>query len=846
MKRKYLLVIIAILLLTPFILKKSLANENDVLTSNTYVINNNAIYAIPTSSNFNAKELLRNIESIDKIEIYNTNNEIINNNDSVWTGYRLKTSNITYNIVVLGDVTGDGSISLGDVSALYNHYKNNRLLNALKLEAGLLTKNNNVTLGDVSKLYNYYKGKKPFTYYTSEDIDSINNYIEQAIQYKINNPNSNKIGTNIINELNISDKTDSDQIVITKDNKVELAFLRNNFCYRKSALSDEIEIIEGKLCKADIINYPSNSGQLHISGSNIIDDNNHEVLLRGTTIPTVYSLTDDNPSKNSTSSIESLHTLRNWGANCVRIFAPADNGYAPGFNNNPDEFITQLKKIIDMAIENDMYVVVNWDPARNDGASFTEQARDCLTRIANLYPNDPHIIYEIWNEPESVNTWEQVSMHADAVIPSIRAISPNAIILVGSPGFDSQVLNIEEHLLNYDNIMYTYHTYMGTFRGENIERLIELKEKGIPVFISEWGCMSVEANTRLVFDELAEAYAKIAYKNKISNLLFAFGESEDYDNPWGNKYGIVLTGKWEAELPNRILKINGKFMKTALSNNYQDFKTNLLRVNNNANGRDYRSDEYREKIISIEFKTTLNIPSEAVKTWDLSQVQDESIIGYLLPTANNMYKLIIAANGPINAPSNSDYLFSRMPNLENINFDGFTTKYVVKLNHIFDGDSKIETLDVSNFDTTFFRELWAAFGSCTNLKNVNLNEWNLDRVDSIGDMFWGCKNLESIDLTNWNVEKVKNLSKMFYNNTKLKTVNLSTWNPNKITTIKEMFKGCTSLENVDISLLNIDENTDVTDALNNVKENSTFIVKNQYIVDKLQPTTTTNVNYYIK
>ena len=44
-------------------------------------------------------------------------------------------------------------------------------------------------------------------------------------------------------ELNVKEKQDSDQIVVTSDGKVEAAFLRNNFCYRKSANSEEIEII---------------------------------------------------------------------------------------------------------------------------------------------------------------------------------------------------------------------------------------------------------------------------------------------------------------------------------------------------------------------------------------------------------------------------------------------------------------------------------------------------------------------------------------------------------------------------------------------------------------------------
>ena len=389
--------------------------------------------------------------------------------------------------------------------------------------------------------------------------------------------------------------------------------------------------------------------------------------------------------------------------------------------------------------------------------------------------------------------------------------------------------------------------YMNSCRGSVLERLVEQIDAGVPIIVSEWGSMSIERNTRLVYDELAESTAKIFYKHKISNLLFSFGTSNDYDDPYGNKYGIVLTGKWEDELPNRILKINGKFMKSALSNNYDDFKTNLLRINHESSGRDYRSDEWKDKIVSIEFKTTLNVPSNAVIEWDLSQVQDNSIIGYLLPTnTQDRYKLVITANGDINAPSNSDYLFARMSNLETINFDGFTTKYVDKLNHMFDGDTKLSSLDLTGFDTTLFREFWGMFGSCSSLKNLDISNWVITKVNSIGDMFYGCSSLESIDLSNWTMGNAKSFNGLFYNCTKLKTINISSWAPESITTVRRMFTGCSSLEYVDMRNMIGNNETEVLEALKGVKNGAVFVVKNQDVAQALGSTTSSTIDFQIK
>ena len=828
-----------------FVVKVSFSS-NEILTSDTYRIDNNTLYAVPTANNFIGEELLRNVESIDKIELYNTNNEKIEKEETVKTGYKLKTSNVTFDIVVLGDVTGDGAINFGDVSKLYNTYKKRTTLEGNFLQAGRLTNNSNISFGDISKLYNFYKGNSPFSYYSDSDISDVRNYINQAKAYIKNHPNSNKVGSNIIDELSVNGKVDSDQIVVSSDSKVEAAIMRNNFCYRKSANSDEIEIIEGKLCRANVTSFPSNSGHLHITGSKIYDENNHEVVLHGASIPTITSLTAENPTTNGITNLNSLHSLRNWGANVVRLFAAADNHYSPPFIGNEDAFVRQYKKIIDMAIESDMYIVVNWDGARNNGASFTNEAVDFFNRIASAYPDDPHIIYEIWNEPEDVgvNTWEDVHNHANAVIPVIRNKSPNSLILVGTPGWDYHALFTQGHELSYNNIMYVFHLYMNSCRGNILEKLVEQIDEGVPIIVSEWGSMSIERNTRLVYNELAESTAKIFYKHKISNLLFSFGTSNDYDDPYGNKYGIVLTGKWEDELPNRILKINGKFMKSALSNNYDDFKTNLLKINHESSGRDYRSDEWKDKIVSIEFKTTLNVPSNAVIEWDLSQVQDNSIIGYLLPTnTQDRYKLVITANGEINAPSNSDYLFARMSNLETINFDGFTTKYVDKLNHMFEGDTKLSSLDLTGFDTTLFREFWGMFGSCSSLKNLDISNWVITKVNSIGDMFYGCSSLESIDLSNWTMGNAKSFNGLFYNCTKLKTVNISSWAPESITTVRRMFTGCSSLEYVDMRNMVGNNETEVLEALKGVKNGAIFVVKNQDVAQALGSTTSSTINF---
>ena len=173
-----LLIIIIFVVATSLVVSFSYSLSTSV-ESDEYVIKNNIIYAVPTTFEYKVAELLSKLKNSD-VEVYNSDNKLLDMGDNVGTGYKLKSANNTYDIVVLGDITGDGNISLGDVSKLYNYYKGNSVLSDLDKESCKLTNSNTVNLGDVSKLYNYYKGNKAFTYYSynkdilsEEEIESL-------------------------------------------------------------------------------------------------------------------------------------------------------------------------------------------------------------------------------------------------------------------------------------------------------------------------------------------------------------------------------------------------------------------------------------------------------------------------------------------------------------------------------------------------------------------------------------------------------------------------------------------------------------------------------------------------
>ena len=221
------------------------------------------------------------------------------------------------------------------------------------------------------------------------DLQSINGYVDAANNYylkaQMNESLYDTLGSNIIDKLSIKGEKLNGSIVVTNDGKVELAIVKNDKCYRKSALSSNIEILERNACNINSKAYVSNNGQLHVCGRNLCNRNNNVVRLIGAS------------ASGMTSEInkKSLHTLKNWGANVVRIFVTANVSFTQSYIGNEENYLKTIKQMIDDAIYNDLYVIVNWDPARNNGNPFTDKAVEMFMNIATTYKNDPHVIYEM-------------------------------------------------------------------------------------------------------------------------------------------------------------------------------------------------------------------------------------------------------------------------------------------------------------------------------------------------------------------------------------------------------------------------------------------------------------------
>ena len=72
-------------------------------------------------------------------------------------------SNMTLDVKLhlIGDVTGDGNVNMGDISKLYAHIRNTApITDAYQLLCGNATDDNTVNMGDISAIYSHIKGTK--------------------------------------------------------------------------------------------------------------------------------------------------------------------------------------------------------------------------------------------------------------------------------------------------------------------------------------------------------------------------------------------------------------------------------------------------------------------------------------------------------------------------------------------------------------------------------------------------------------------------------------------------------------------------------------------------------------
>lgn len=222
-------------------------------------------------------------------------------------------------------------------------------------------------------------------------------------------------------------------------------------------------------------------GALRVDGSALVDENDEVVSLRGVSSHGIEWF----PRYLNGSAMQ---TLKEWGANVQRIAMYTDT--QTGYIREPEENLNYLYMGIESALSADMYVIVDWHILEDgDPNQYANEAVKFFREISKHYGNNPALIYEICNEPNGDTSWEDIRRYASRVIPEIRKNAPDAVILVGTPKFCTDLSGPMESPLAYNNIMYSMHRYIDVSEEEPCDNYLinKVVSSGLPVFVSEWG-----------------------------------------------------------------------------------------------------------------------------------------------------------------------------------------------------------------------------------------------------------------------------------------------------------------------------------------------------------------------
>jgi hypothetical protein len=151
------------------------------------------------------------------------------------------------------------------------------------------------------------------------------------------------------------------------------------------------------------------------------------------------------------------------------------------------------------------------DPALQQqlaNGQYIDAAVQMWTSVAQLYANDPAILYDSWNEMHDISpqTWQR---NENVLINTIRAQSPRAVVLLGGPNWKGNITALITGVVSLfaqPNLVYDFHVYngyQGTYNGMRCnepnsylwqdwpshadEQIGFAQQHGSAVAISEWG-----------------------------------------------------------------------------------------------------------------------------------------------------------------------------------------------------------------------------------------------------------------------------------------------------------------------------------------------------------------------
>ena len=276
--------------------------------------------------------------------------------------------------------------------------------------------------------------------------------------------------------------------------------------------------------------------------------------------------------------------------------------------------------------------------------------------------------------------------------------------------------------------------------------------------------------------------------SETTNYRLRMYVDEDY-NPQGDGGGLSFS-----------VKINA-YGKVKEAPTGSKIKSYIIQDTTGLPQTDFHTDDYKSKITSIITKKDNIVPATAVESWDISEVQDGSVMAYIEDdgTGNGTYKVTIGGKGGIIANESMVVYFAGFDKMTSIDLSALDTSQVKNMSGMFAFCSSLTNLDVNNFDTSKVTNMSSMFDSCISLTSLDLRNFDTSNVTNMHTMFDSCSILASLDLSNFDTSQVTDMGSMFSGCSSLTSLDVSKFDTSQVTSMSGMFSECSSLTILDLS-----------------------------------------------
>jgi len=225
-------------------------------------------------------------------------------------------------------------------------------------------------------------------------------------------------------------------------------------------------------------------GRLHVSGNEIVGKDGRPVSLAGNSL----FWSQEQGQYWDPRTIAWLK--KDWKTEIIRAAMGIE---WHGYLENPDRERAKMIRVVDAAIANDLYVIIDWHDHR--AQLHTKESIAFFQDMARRYGRYSNVIYELYNEPIGDTSWKDaVKPYAEKVIAAIRAIDPKNLIIVGSPHWSQDVDVAASDPIKDGNVAYSLHFYAGSHKEFLRKKAIEAMNKGVALMVTEWGSCNADGN----------------------------------------------------------------------------------------------------------------------------------------------------------------------------------------------------------------------------------------------------------------------------------------------------------------------------------------------------------------